>query len=78
MSKTRNGRAYDPVCGMAIDNHAGVCTDYDGKHFCFCNDECKQEFGAEPEIYVCEVRQAGLKLAREANQALRDAYDETE
>ena len=45
----------DPVCGMMVaEEHAAVCTDHKGKHYCFCSEECKEEFDAEPETYVTE------------------------
>lgn len=46
----------DPVCGMVVpEEHAAVCTDYRGKHYCFCSDECKEEFDTDPEMYVSET-----------------------
>ncbi|MCL5103159.1 MAG: YHS domain-containing protein [Armatimonadetes bacterium] len=46
----------DPVCGMVVpEEHAAVCTDYRGKHFCFCSDECKDEFDSDPEMYTVET-----------------------
>ena len=45
----------DPVCGMVVaQEHAIVCRDYGGKHYCFCSEECKEEFDADPEMYVAE------------------------
>ncbi len=45
----------DPVCGMVVpEEHAASCTDYKGKHFCFCSDECKEEFDMDPEMYAME------------------------
>lgn len=46
----------DPVCGMVVpEEHAAVCTDYRGQHFCFCSEECKEEFDSDPEMYVAEA-----------------------
>lgn len=46
----------DPVCGMSVaEEHAVVCTEYKGKHYCFCSTECKEEFDADPEMYVSEA-----------------------
>ncbi len=45
----------DPVCGMVVpEEHAAVCTDFKGKHFCFCSEECKEEFDMDPEMYSQE------------------------
>ncbi len=45
----------DPVCGMVVpEEHAVVCTDFKGKHFCFCSEECKDEFDMDPEMYATE------------------------
>ena len=45
----------DPVCGMVVaTEHASVCTDHRGKHYCFCSEECKEEFDTDPEMYVAE------------------------
>lgn len=43
----------DPVCGMTVEQeHAFACTDYKDKHYCFCSQECKDEFDEAPEDYV--------------------------
>jgi len=45
--------AVDPVCGMVVSQeHAVVCTDYAGRHYCFCSQECKDEFDSDPEAYI--------------------------
>ena len=45
----------DPVCGMVVpEEHASACTDFKGKHFCFCSEECKEEFDMDPEMYSTE------------------------
>ena len=52
----------DPVCGMVIaQEHAAVCTDHRGKHFCFCSEECKEEFDIDPEMYVAETSDASYE-----------------
>ena len=46
----------DPVCGMVVpEEHSVACTDYRGKHYCFCSQECKAEFDVEPETYSAEM-----------------------
>lgn len=50
-----NQMPVDPVCGMVVpEEHAAVCTDYRGKHYCFCSEDCKEEFDSDPEMYVAE------------------------
>jgi uncharacterized protein len=44
--------AIDPVCGMAVDRHAGKPTSvYAGKTWYFCSDHCKHRFDEEPERF---------------------------
>jgi len=48
----------DPVCGMVVpEEHAAVCTDHRGKHYCFCSEECKEEFDIDPDMYLSESAQ---------------------
>lgn len=43
----------DPVCGMRVDDHRGEFqTQFAGKKYFFCSDECRKEFEAEPDVYV--------------------------
>ena len=43
----------DPVCGMKVDdNRAEFQTQFAGKKYFFCSDECRKEFEAEPDAYV--------------------------
>ncbi len=45
----------DPVCGMEMSEHeSDFCLDYDGKHYCFCSEECLEEFQDNPEMYISE------------------------
>ncbi len=45
--------AKDPVCGMSVDEVSGAAqTEFEGKKYYFCSDECKTEFEAEPDEYV--------------------------
>lgn len=45
----------DPVCGMKVSNE-NICTDFEGKHYCFCSEGCFQKFQKSPERYA---RKAG-------------------
>lgn len=46
----------DPVCGMDVDvkaaSAAGLKSDYKGKTYYFCSDDCKKTFDKEPAKYV--------------------------
>jgi YHS domain-containing protein len=45
--------AKDPVCGMKVDENRGEFqTQFAGKKYFFCSDECREEFEAEPDAYV--------------------------
>ncbi|MGB9619675.1 MAG: YHS domain-containing protein [Armatimonadota bacterium] len=47
--------AVDPVCGMVVSQeHAAACSEYAGRHYCFCSQECKDEFDSDPEFYAAE------------------------
>ena len=49
----------DPVCGMEISEHnSGLCTDYAGTHYCFCSEECLEEFQDDPELYIGDSAKA--------------------
>ena len=48
-------KMIDPVCGMEVSEHeSNTCMDYQNKHYCFCSEECKEEFDTDPETYVAE------------------------
>ena len=43
----------DPVCGMMIEEGDAVATsDYQGKRYYFCSEDCKEAFDQSPEDYV--------------------------
>jgi YHS domain-containing protein len=45
--------AKDPVCGMQVEeNRAEFQSEFEGKKYFFCTDDCKKEFDAEPDAYV--------------------------
>ena len=48
--------ARDPVCGMDIDLSkaiaAGRKTDFQGKTYYFCSDDCEQKFNKNPKQYA--------------------------
>lgn len=43
----------DPVCGMMIEPSDAVgSSQYEGKTYYFCSEDCKVEFDANPEDYA--------------------------
>jgi YHS domain-containing protein len=49
-------RAKDPICDMFVDPSAaakvGRVSEYHGKTYYFCADECKKQFDQDPKRYV--------------------------
>ena len=46
----------DPVCGMKVDEkNAPARSEYNGKTFTFCSEECKKRFDQSPEQYAQRV-----------------------
>jgi YHS domain-containing protein len=50
----RGGRmAIDPVCGMRVEEKkAELQTQFAGKKYFFCSEECRKEFESEPDEYI--------------------------
>ena len=45
--------AIDPVCKMEVDEkRSKFRSEYEGRNYYFCSEECKQEFEEDPEEYV--------------------------
>jgi YHS domain-containing protein len=45
--------AIDPVCGMNLEeNRAEFKTQFAGKKYFFCSEECQQEFESRPEEFA--------------------------
>jgi P-type Cu+ transporter len=43
----------DPVCGMEVNpQDAAAVSEYEGKKYYFCCEDCKEEFDQDPEEYV--------------------------
>jgi len=43
----------DPVCGMKVDEKKSeFSTQFAGKRYFFCSENCKQEFEADPDEFV--------------------------
>ena len=46
----------DPVCGMKVDEQtAAAQSQYGGKKYNFCSEECKKKFEQSPEQYAKSV-----------------------
>ena len=48
----KTGREIDPVCGMGVLKYAYYCYPYKGKLYKFCNEDCLNDFKAEPLKYI--------------------------
>jgi Cu+-exporting ATPase len=43
----------DPVCGMTLDEkRSEFHTQFAGRKYSFCSEDCKREFEADPDEYV--------------------------
>jgi YHS domain-containing protein len=43
----------DPVCGMTLDEKKSEFhTQFAGRKYSFCSEDCKREFEADPDEYV--------------------------
>ena len=43
----------DPVCGMEVDKkEAEFTSQYGGKTYYFCSEDCKQQFERRPEQFA--------------------------
>ncbi len=43
----------DPVCGMQVDDTtAKFQTNYQGRTYVFCSEECKRKFDQNPQQYA--------------------------
>jgi P-type Cu+ transporter len=43
----------DPVCGMRIDeSRSEFHSQFGGRKYAFCSEDCKKEFEADPEEFV--------------------------
>ena len=58
----------DPVCGMEVAP-AQLETIYEGLHYAFCSEQCRQRFAANPHLYIGvpgekAPRQKGVELLK--------------
>ncbi len=50
----------DPVCRMYVDaDSATIKSEYQGKTYYFCSEECKQAFDRNPEKYAAMSHEGG-------------------
>lgn len=48
--------ATDPVCEMQVDETTStISTEYNGKTYYFCSDECQEVFETNPETYAQKI-----------------------
>jgi P-type Cu+ transporter len=45
----------DPVCGMKVEEKSTFQTQFAGKKYFFCSEECRKEFEADPDEFVKTV-----------------------
>jgi P-type Cu+ transporter len=49
----------DPVCRRTVEAATvAAATQYEGKTYCFCSDDCHQEFMLDPTEYTGEQAEA--------------------
>jgi len=49
--ETDNTLVKDPVCHMMVDPGLNAIT-FEGMHFAFCSQQCKERFVANPHLYI--------------------------
>lgn len=42
----------DPVCGMEVPDHSGVCMNFKDQHICFCSKGCMETFEENPQQFL--------------------------
>jgi RND family efflux transporter MFP subunit len=47
-------KMHDPVCGMEVDPAKAVHSEYGGKTYYFCSQNCKRDFDANPAKYLAK------------------------
>jgi Cu+-exporting ATPase len=54
-----------PVCGMEMEPDLVASeTNYEGKSYYFCSDECRKKWDADPERYARETASSGARGSR--------------
>ncbi len=48
----------DPICNMEVDEQTAAATsEYRGKTYYFCSEDCKEEFDQNPQKYATQGAQ---------------------
>jgi RND family efflux transporter MFP subunit len=72
-------RAKDPICGMFVSPSAaakaGRVSEYRGKSYYFCADECKQQFDQDPKRYVEKTNGTGKPASTHGVKPEQQAKD---
>ncbi len=63
----KTGREIDPVCGMGVLKHAFYRYTYEGKLYKFCNEDCLNDFKAEPLKYITSISEPGEHANSDTN-----------
>jgi Cu+-exporting ATPase len=51
----------DPVCGMRVnEENAAAISEYLGRKYLFCSEDCQRKFEQRPEDYVVRIGQANI------------------
>jgi len=63
MRRSKITKEYtDPVCGMEVSYLTAIDVyDYNGKTYYFCAGTCRDAFCLDPEKYIHQHRQHGMK-----------------
>ena len=55
-AEAAEAQVVDVVCKMSVDSKQALKTEYKGKTYYFCQQDCKDNFEASPETYLSEVQ----------------------
>lgn len=48
----KSKREKDPVCGMDLSESTEYKSEYGGKTYLFCSEDCKNKFDSNPAEYI--------------------------
>ena len=52
--------AIDPICGMTVDEASALRAERDGRMFCFCGDNCRQNFLSTHAQSIAKPGRSGI------------------
>jgi YHS domain-containing protein len=58
-AEAAEGQVVDVVCKMGVDPKGALKTEYKGKTYYFCQQDCKDKFERSPETYLSEAPPKG-------------------